>query len=146
MSVLAAVAVAAGGMLGALARFGLDTLLLRRAGTRPWAALPVGTLLVNVAGSALIGAALQQGIGGADQGAAYALLQGGGLSAPAYAAVTAGLAGGLTTFSSWAVASVLLWNGDRRLAAVLNLALNVVLGAAACAGGWLVGDWLSTAR
>lgn len=133
MSVLAAVAVAAGGMLGALARFGLDTLLLRRAGTRPWAALPVGTLLVNVAGSALIGAA-------------YALLQGGGLSAPAYAAVTAGLAGGLTTFSSWAVASVLLWNGDRRLAAVLNLALNVVLGAAACAGGWLVGDWLSTAR
>lgn len=133
MNVLAALAVAAGGMLGALVRFGLDTLVLRRAGTRPWAALPVGTLLVNVAGSALIGAA-------------YALLQDGGLSAPAYAAVAAGLAGGLTTFSSWAVASVLLWNGDRHLAAVLNLVLNVVLGAAACAGGWLAGDWLSAAR
>ncbi|MBD8044241.1 CrcB family protein [Arthrobacter sp. Sa2BUA2] len=115
--------VALGGMAGALIRFGLDTAFTgsRRAG-RP--RFPTATLIVNVAGSLLIGAA-------------FGLLQRGGIDGGVYDAAAAGLAGGLTTFSSWSTATVLLWlDGSRRLAAA-NVTLNLVLSVCAVALGHL---------
>lgn len=114
-----------GGMCGALLRFGLDTLLARR--SRPGrAGFPVGTLLVNAAGSLLIGFAA-------------GLLGTGLLPEPAYQAAATGLAGGLTTFSSWTVATLSLWADGRRRAAAANILLNLVLGCAAAAAGLLAG-------
>lgn len=114
--------VALGGMCGALLRYGLDSVFTpaREAG-RP--RFPAATLVVNVAGSFLIGVA-------------FALLQHGDIGGLAYAAASAGLAGGLTTFSSWSTATVLLWVDGRRLLAVANIFLNLVLSVAAVFLGW----------
>lgn len=114
-----------GGMAGALLRFGLDTALSRRA--RPGTpGFPLGTLTVNVAGSLLIGLAA-------------GLLDTSMLAPAAYQAAATGLAGGLTTFSSWTVATVGLWNEGRRLAAAVNIAANLVLGCLAAGAGLLAG-------
>ena len=114
-----------GGMCGALLRFGLDTLLARRA--RPErAGFPVGTLVVNTAGSLLIGFVA-------------GLLGAGLLSVPAYQAAATGLAGGLSTFSTWSVATLALWGDGRRGAAAVNILLNLVLGCLAAGLGLLAG-------
>lgn len=114
-----------GGMCGALLRFGLDTLLARR--ERPvQAGFPVGTLLVNTAGSLLIGFVA-------------GLLATGLLPEIAYQAAAAGFAGGLTTFSSWSVATLSLWADGRRRAAAANVLLNLVLGCLAAGAGLLAG-------
>lgn len=116
--------VGAAAVLGALVRFGLDSWFARR--HRPGkAAFPLSTLLVNVAGSFLIGAC-------------FALLMRGAMGPEEYPVAAAGLAGGLTTFSSWTVASLTLWIDGRRLAAAANLAANLVLGVAAAAAGRLL--------
>lgn len=114
-----------GGMCGALLRFGLDSLLPRR--DRPdKAGFPIATLLVNIAGSLLIGFAA-------------GLLGTGLLSETGYQAAATGFAGGLTTFSSWSVATLALWGDGRRRAAAANLLLNLVLGCLAAAVGLLAG-------
>ncbi|WP_066295539.1 fluoride efflux transporter FluC [Arthrobacter luteolus] len=110
-----------GGMAGALIRFGLDTAITASRPAGP-PHFPAATLIVNIAGSFLIGAA-------------FGLLQSGGIDGTAYDAAAAGLAGGLTTFSSWSTATLLLWlDGSRRLA-VANVVLNLVLSVGAVALG-----------
>lgn len=121
---MTALLVGAAAVLGALLRFALDSWFARR--QRPEApGFPTSTLLVNVAGSFLIGAC-------------FALLTRGALGAEEYPVAAAGLAGGLTTFSSWSVATLILWMDGRRIAAGANLAINVVLGVCAAAAGRLL--------
>lgn len=121
---MTALLVGAAAVLGALLRFALDTWFTRR--QRPeTAGFPVSTLLVNVGGSFLIGAC-------------FALLTRGALGAEEYPVAAAGLAGGLTTFSSWSVATLILWMDGRRFAAAANLTANLVLGVAAAAAGRLL--------
>lgn len=121
---MTALFVGAAAVLGALLRFGLDSWFTRR--QRPGApGFPTATLLVNVAGSFLIGAC-------------FALLTRGTLGAEEYPVAAAGLAGGLTTFSSWSVATLILWMDGRRFAAAVNLTANLVLGVAAAAAGRLL--------
>lgn len=116
--------VGAASVLGALARFGLDAWFTRR--LRPTGvSFPVATLLVNVAGALLIGWC-------------YGLLDSGALGARVYPVAAAGLAGGLTTFSSFSVASLTLFLDGRRLAAAVNIAANLLLGVAAAAAGRLL--------
>lgn len=113
--------VGAASVVGALVRFALDAWFARR--QRPGrAGFPVATLVVNVAGSLLIGWC-------------FGLLDSGTLSPRAYPVAAAGLAGGLTTFSSFSVASLVLWIDGRRAAAAGNIAANLVLGLAAAATG-----------
>ncbi|WP_308471372.1 CrcB family protein [Arthrobacter sp. Y81] len=91
-----------------------------RTGTRrhwPWA-----TLLVNVTGSLIIG--LSVGFSGRL-----------GLGEEWHAAVATGLAGGLTTFSSWTTATIRLVSEGRYPAAALNVAVNLVAGLSAAAAG-----------
>lgn len=127
---IGAVLVGVFGVLGALLRFGVDSWFAHHSSTRsirtgrgkqklhwPWA-----TLLVNVAGCFIIGLS---------HGAAAGL----GLGPDWQAGLSAGLAGGLTTFSSWTTATVRLFAESRIDAAVFNIAVNLVLGFAAAAAG-----------
>lgn len=108
------------GVAGALLRFAVDAWFARRPGRRrhwPWA-----TLTVNTAGSFIIG--LSMGVTGRlDLGPDW------------HAALATGLAGGLTTFSSWTTATVRLLSEGRYRAAALNIAVNLLAGLSAAALG-----------
>jgi fluoride exporter len=126
VTVLAALLVGLFGMAGVLARFAADTLFSRAVASRTArTAWPWSTLLVNVAGSFIIGLT-------ASMAAQSSLAE------PWNTAVATGLAGGLTTFSSWTVATVRLWAERRPVAAVVNLAANLALGLGAAALGLLL--------
>ncbi len=108
------------GMTGALLRFAVDSWFAHRPGTRPhW---PWATLTVNTAGSFVIG--LTIGLTGQS-----------GLGPEWQAALATGLAGGLTTFSSWTTATVRLVSENRYRAAGLNVSVNLLLGLTAAALG-----------
>jgi fluoride exporter len=110
--------VALGGAAGSVARFGLSTV----AQTRWSGALPVGTLLVNVTGSVLLGFILR-----------YAL-DTPAVSPEMRALLTTGFCGGYTTFSTFSYETMaLIEDGDwRRAALYVLLSLAVSL-----AGVWL---------
>jgi len=99
------------GAVGSLVRY-----LVGRAGAR--ASWPWPVLAVNVAGSLIAGVAIHTDL--------------------APIAVT-GLAGGLTTFSTFSVETVQLFSEGRWRAAAASVALNLALGLAAATAGWFVG-------
>ncbi|RKR20304.1 fluoride efflux transporter FluC [Arthrobacter oryzae] len=108
------------GVSGALLRFSVDSWFAHHQGSRPhW---PWATLAVNVVGSFIIGISL--GLTGHLE-----------LGADWHAAVASGLAGGLTTFSSWTTATVRLVSETRYRAAALNIGSNLVAGLAAAGIG-----------
>ncbi len=138
-----AVLVGVFGVAGALLRFAVDSWFAHhpwqpRLGSRPkrtgragitggtssgtprhW---PWATLVVNVTGCLIIG--LSIGITGRL-----------GMAPEWQTAVATGLAGGLTTFSSWTTATVRLLSESRFGAAVLNVGANLAAGFAAAAVG-----------
>jgi CrcB protein len=124
---MGAVLVGVFGMAGALLRFAVDSWFAHHSGPRgavgstprhwPWA-----TLTVNVTGCLIIG--LSIGVTGRL-----------GLVPEWQAAVATGLAGGLTTFSSWTTATVRLLSESRFGAAALNVGTNLAAGFAAAAVG-----------
>ena len=109
-------AIAVGGGLGALARAWLSA----RAGTGVGllAGVPLGTLWANSTGSLLLGALV-------------GLLPSEGLLRPA---LTTGLMGGLTTFSTLSLESALFFHSSGPLKAVAHLALH-------CVGGVIFAMW-----
>jgi CrcB protein len=113
-------AVAIGGALGSLARYGVSQGLQTRALVSRF---PVGTLGVNLAGCFVIG--LLAGL------VASARL---GLRAPAQEFVFVGLLGGFTTFSSFGLDTWLLARDGSVGLAALNVAMHIV--------GSLVATWL----
>ena len=135
---ITAVLVGVFGVTGALLRFGIDSWFAHHSSRRtvraggqngparlhwPWA-----TLLVNVAGCFIIGAA-------------HGLTADLGLGAEWQAGLATGLAGGLTTFSSWTTATVRLVAEERLGSAAVNIAANLVLGLAAAAAGIVLATW-----
>ena len=117
---ITAVLVGVFGVAGALLRFAVDSWFAHHPGRRPhW---PWATLVVNVTGSLIIGAAM---------GMTVRL----GLGAEWQSGLSTGLAGGLTTFSSWTTATVRLVSETRYRAAGLNVAANLAAGLAAAALG-----------
>lgn len=112
---MTAVAVAVGGAVGALLRY----VLARWSAT---ARFPWGTLAANVGGSLLLGV--------------VAVSVDGWLGV----LLATGLAGALTTYSSFALETLLLDRTDRRGAALLNVVVTLVAGAGAFGLGW----WLGT--
>ncbi|MBY0177982.1 MULTISPECIES: fluoride efflux transporter CrcB [Curtobacterium] len=115
MTALVLVVVAVGGGVGAALRFVLDGVVKARV-TR----FPLGTLLINVSGSLVLG--FVTGLGEA-----------GTLAAPMVAVLGTGMMGGYTTFSTASVETVqLLRSGKTRLAVLNGLGMLVVsVGAAA---------------
>lgn len=111
-------AVATGGALGALGRFGVSSWVSR------WASplYPWGTLLVNVAGCLFLGAVMR-------------LLED-TASGPAWRAfLTVGLAGGFTTFSTFSYENVFLLQEREYGRAAIYMSGSVVLGICAFLAG-----------
>lgn len=113
--------VSAAGGVGAVARFVLDSLIRARIAWR----YPVGTSVINVSGSLLLGLVT---------GLALAHL----VSEPWHLVLGTGFLGGYTTFSAASFETVRLLQERRLLAATANaLAMLVVSVLVAAAGLWL---------
>lgn len=105
-------AVAGGGALGSLARFGTGLLLARSDG------FPIGTLVVNVFGSFLIGVFARVFVP-PDQDHLLRL------------ALTTGFCGGFTTFSTFSAETITLLQQGKAGRAMLYVALSLTMGLAA---------------
>lgn len=116
--------VAMGGALGSALRFALDRWLTQSLGH----ALPWGTILINCAGSFVIGLATAIFAGGA------------GASAPPEFRqfILVGVCGGFTTFSSFSLQTFTLLNTDEPGRAVLNVMVSLTLCLIAVALGTVV--------
>jgi CrcB protein len=117
------------GVAGALLRFGIDSWFAHhssirsvRTGSRGRLHWPWATLVVNVVGCFIIG--LAHGVTGRL-----------GLGTEWQLGLATGLAGGLTTFSSWTTATIRLLSEARFGSAALNVGANLALGFAAAAAG-----------
>jgi CrcB protein len=108
-------AVAVGGALGALARYGLAGLIYPVAGGK----FPLATLVVNVLGSTLMGVL-------------YVLIIEKGVLSPEWRNILmVGFLGAFTTFSTFSLDALALWQNGHLLLAISYVLLNVVL----CLGG-----------
>lgn len=117
-----AVLVALAGGLGAMARFSLDSWI----STRWRAPIPVGTVVINVTGSLVLGLVTGWALRTANS--------------EVLAIVGTGFLGGYTTFSTASVEAARLVRGGRGLAAVLHALVMVLLGlASAFLGLWITG-------
>jgi CrcB protein len=122
MGAVVVIAVAVGGFIGAPLRFLVDRFVTDRTETD----LPVGTFLINVSGSLLLG-----------------LLTGleirGHLPEVAKALVAVGFCGAFTTFSTWSFETVRLLEGREYLHAALNAVGGLIVGLAAAGAGMALG-------
>lgn len=103
---------------GAVLRYLVDRAVVARLRTQ----LPLGTFLVNVSGALLLG--LVVGLGAHH-----------GLGERAVTIVGAGFAGGYTTLSTWAWATLVLAEEREHRAAVLNVIASITVGLLAGAAG-----------
>ncbi len=107
------------GALGTGARFGTNLALRGVLGV-----FPAATLTVNIVGSLAMGAVA----GWAQSRASF--------SEPLRLTLATGFLGGFTTFSAFSIETLTLWRDGQGALALLNVALNLVLGIAACALGY----------
>lgn len=113
-----------GGMCGAIARYKLGVVLLRR---EPHS-FPFGTFFINISGALLLG-----------------LLCGFGVSGNPYLLLGDGFCGAFTTFSTFTVESVQLIRGKAAKKAILFVVLSVSVGIACFTIGYGVAG-IFTAR
>ncbi len=120
--------VAAGGACGALGRYLVVTV------ASSWGVtFPLGTLVVNVAGSFAIGVF-----------SAW-IVAGGGEYSSARALFQTGFLGAFTTFSAFSLDTLNLFASGQALAAAFNVTLNVLLCLSAVAAGFALGGALRSA-
>ncbi len=124
-ALLHAAMVGSGGFAGALLRYWLSTWVNRQLGS---GFMPFGTLIVNLLGCVLIG--LVAGVADRQE-----LL---GLEARLLLVV--GLLGGFTTFSAFALESLLLLQEGNLIAAVTYVGAHLILGVALV---WLAYMWMT---
>ena len=121
-----------GGGLGALARFALTGWIARRFGE----SFPLGTLVINVSGSFLIGFIATA----AGEGGRYFL------SVPARQFLMVGVLGGFTTFSAFSLQTLALALDGAWFSAALNAALSLVGCLFAVWLGHALALWLNAGR
>lgn len=114
-----ALAVGLAAAVGALARYLLDQFVSSRSDS----AFPWGTFTVNVTGSLVLG--LVTG-----------LVLAGGLGAGPAVVLSAGLAGGYTTWSTWTWETLALAEAGALLEAAANVVGSVAVGLVAAAAGF----------
>ncbi len=114
------VLVTVGGGAGALMRFGMNIGAEAALGSR----FPMGTLLANVIGCLLAGVF------------GYFYIEKQAVSEQARLLLVTGFLGGLTTFSSFGLETMILGRQSAAGLAALNIAANVVLSLLGVWGGW----------
>jgi len=126
------IAVAIGGMFGSVLRYWISRIFEQRGlEQRLEGLLPLGTLVVNVAGCFAIGVL-------------WAFTQRNTSISPVWElALRAGFLGGLTTFSSFGLEVIKLGQSDRLPAAVMIVVANVALGLSAVCLGQALGNRFS---
>ena len=107
--------VALGSAVGGVARFALATLIQQRVGPN----FPVGTLLINISGSFLLGLIFRYALG-TDA-----------ISLEVRALLTTGFCGGYTTFSTFSYDAMMLLEEGQSARATTYVVLSVVLSLAA---------------
>ena len=112
-----------GGALGAVCRVKISWTVMKVSGLL----FPLGILCVNMTGSFLLGILM---------GVASRVKHG---YPTATAFLATGFFGGFTTFSSFALDTVMLWGADHALFALLNVGLNTALCVALAGLGWMIG-------
>lgn len=121
------IAIALGGALGALSRYGVNLACARWLGDH----FAFGTLVVNVLGCFLLG--LLVPLGSAD------IPRWNGVT---HSGLTVGFLGALTTFSTFGFETTRHFENTQHSLAMLNVGANLVLGLAAVYTGLLLGRWL----
>lgn len=121
MSVPAWIGVAMLGGAGAILRFGLDSLIERRASTE----IPLGTFAVNASGSFLLG-----------------LISAGAIGSTELFVLGTGLLGSYTTFSTWIFESQQLAGDGEYALAAANLVVSLAAGFGLALAGWELGGLL----
>jgi CrcB protein len=116
------IAVAAGGALGAALRH----LFAAQVGRLLGAGFPWGILAANILGSFVMGVLVE------------GLALKWNLSAEMRAFLTVGVLGGFTTFSSFSLDTVLLWQRGEAIPAALYVAASVIVSIAALLAGLLL--------
>jgi CrcB protein len=111
--------VAAGGAVGSVTRHLVGTASLRLFG----AGFPVGTMVVNIVGSFLMGVFIEL------------LAQRFSASEQLRLLVATGFLGGFTTFSAFSLDFITLWQRGETVAAVAYAGISVVVSLLALAGG-----------
>lgn len=119
-----------GAGLGGMARHGVNVAALRLLGPN---AFPWGTLAVNVCGALVMGLVADMLIGRAGVPPALRLL------------VMTGFLGGFTTFSTFSLETVQLWQRGEAGAAILYAALSVALSLGALLLGLALARMMSAA-
>jgi CrcB protein len=124
----AILAVAAGGALGSLARWGVSLAVARGLASHPtWGGFPLGTVLVNVLGAFALAWLLSAGVHRDVGGPAVRLFLG------------TGLLGALTTFSTFGLDAHGLITQGRAGQGLLYLGGTLVLAGLAVVAGWAAG-------
>ena len=118
--------IALGGAFGAMARFGITSLVIRFSDLT----FPLATLIANVIGCFLMGVLI-----GSQMGERLPWLK---------YHVGVGFLGSLTTFSTFSAETLTLFQQERWLAAGSNIGLSLLLGLLAVACGMAIGNRLST--
>lgn len=121
MNFILLLSIGVGGFVGAILRFSLSTAIGKASTTT----FPLGTLGVNILGSFLIGFL-------------FLYFQQINLSASQKAMFITGLLGGLTTFSTFSLDTILLLQGELYFKALMNVTLNLLFSL----GATLLGMWL----
>ncbi|MBA3884463.1 MAG: fluoride efflux transporter CrcB [Acidobacteria bacterium] len=118
-------AIAIGGALGAIARYGVGVVAVAGAGT----AFPWGTLAVNIAGAWVLGLLM-------------CVLPRSTVRPSVRAGLTIGFCGGFTTFSAFAHETVVLSREGSQSLAMTYVVASVALGVMAISAGMAVGALL----
>jgi CrcB protein len=106
------------GGIGAVSRFAVDSAVQRRSRSE----LPLGTLVINVAGSFVLG-----------------LLTGLSITGNTLLLAGTALLGSFTTFSTWMLETQRLAEDGELTYALANIGLSVAAGLCAAGGGWVIG-------
>jgi len=120
-------AVAAGGAIGAVLRWGISLTLARAMARGAWAGFPAGTLLVNVVGTFALAYLISSGLTRGAGGQWVRLFVG------------TGLLGALTTFSTFGLDTHGLVSQGRVGQSVAYLGGTLILAGLAVLAGWAAG-------
>lgn len=121
MTIFQALLVFLGGGIGSVSRFFLSQLI-------PFSTFPIATLIVNVAGSGLIGFF-------------YAYGEKGGYSLFLMRFLIPGVLGGFTTFSAFSFEVVQLLSNDKLMTAFFYASLSIFVSILAAYAGWRLSDF-----